>query len=278
MTLYEELYYCMDEYQKFYRFEGDKSFHFFSLEPTNHLMKTPKYVYFSASNKHHAYYVSKRLRQLIEQDILEETDLNLSKSTFMDKRAFNEVIQLVENYQLDDKMLSIECSTSPMISELLAMNFVSNTRKKSNDRRIERVDQQLFSGGYGFCGDWLEVFDLLTFFNSYRRITTSNMIEFLQISRRIVLGDKTGISPVGFLEDSRNLVVGVNPKVYSDFSKYELMNSLERIVDDGLYTKRTQLYRNPDEEIKKIVQEYNIERECFLETEEKIYQKRMNRN
>lgn len=275
MTLYEEVYSQIPELDRFYRFEGYRSFPYFTFERSSHLTRSDNYIYFSSGMKHHNYYVTRRMKQLISNEVLAGTGLKLSRESLIDKGSYNEILSKVRNYSSTAKLLSIECSVSPMMNELLVNNTVSNHKKGTNDRCVERADRKIYGGGYGFCDAWLEVFDLLTYFQSYRRITTANMIEFLQLHRRNVLNGKVCVNPVSFLSDNGSLVVGMNPRLYSDFSKYDLMDSLQTIVDDKLFFSDSLFADDPDEEIKRIVQGFNIEREGILEKTRKVYQKRL---
>lgn len=276
MTLYEEVYDQMSELDRFYRFEGYRSFPYFTFEHGGHLTRNDNYIYFSSGMKHHNYYVTRRMKQLISNEVLHGTGLKLSREFLVDKGSYNEILGMVRNYSSTAKLLSIECSVSPMMNELLEDNTVNNHKKGTNDRCVERTDRRIYGGGYGFCDAWLEVFDLLTYFQSYRRITTANMIEFLQLHRRNILNGKICVNPVSFLSDNSSLVVGINPRLYSDFSKYDLMDSLQTIVDDKLFFRDSLFAANPDEEIRRIVQGYNSEREEILEKTHKVYQKRLN--
>lgn len=273
MTLYEEMYYNMPNLSKFYRFEGFKSFSHYFFQEDEYLNSILNYIYFSGTEGHHMYYVKRRLRQLIYEEILSGTNLNMNKKTLLDTGSFNEIIKCVENYSPTNKLLSIESSISSLMIQLLYNNSVSNRRKMENDRRIERVDYNIYGGGYGFCEEWLRVFDLLTFFTSYRRITTENILDFLHIYRRNLIESKSFQSPVSFLLDPKNLVVRVNTKVYCDFSKYELMDALQKIVESQLYFPGSIFSFEPNEQIRKIVQEYILEREQFLDLQDSIYQR-----
>lgn len=54
--------------------------------------------------------------------------------------------------------LSIEFVLSPLIKQLLVNNYVRNSRKEHGTYFIERVDNRRYGGGYGFFGDWLNIF------------------------------------------------------------------------------------------------------------------------
>lgn len=278
MTLYEEVYYNMPELSKFYRFEGFKSYPRFSNQKDIYMQNSLRYVYFSRTQKHHMYYVIKRLKQLINEEVLKDTDLKLDKQTIVDSTLFNEITKYIENFSFDDRMLSIEFSVSPLMTQLLDKNTISNRCKKTNDRRIERVDyNHRHGGGLGFCDEWLKVFELLTFFYSYRRITNENILDFLYMQRRNLLQAQSILNSVSFLLDPRTIVIKINDKIYSDFCKYELMDSLQKITEDELYFPESILAHDQNESIKSIVGEYILQREYLLELSETIYQKNLSK-
>lgn len=277
MTLYEEIYYNMPNLSKFYRFEGYTSYPRFSIENNLNIENMLNYIYFSGTQKHHMYYVAKRLRQLISNEILKDTDLKFNKKTLLDSGSFNEIVKYIESFSSDYKMLSIEFSVSPLINQLIDKNYISNRRKQENDRRIERVDYNTYKGGYGLCEEWLRIFRLLTFFQSYRRITNDNLLDFLYMQRRNLIESKAIFNSVSFLLDPKNLVVKPNDSIYSDFSKYELMDTLQKIAEDGLYFPESILAIDQDEQIRRIIQEYNLEREFFLTLSNSIYQRNLSK-
>lgn len=277
MTLYEEIYYNMPELSKFYRFEGYNSYPRFDIDNNLNLENMMNYLYFSTTQKHHLYYTAKRLRQLISTEILKDTDLKFNKRMLLDTGSFNEISKRIENFTNDYKMLSIEFGVLPIMNELMTKNFISNREKRESDRRIERVDYNTYKGGYGLCEEWLRVFRILTIFQSYRRITNDNLLDFLYMQRRNLLESKSTINSVSFLLDPRNLVIKPNNDIYSDFSKYKLMDALQRIVVDGLYFPGSILATNKDEQIKRIIQKYNIAREQFLSLSNSIYQRNLSK-
>lgn len=275
MTLYEEIYHNTPELSKFYRFEGYTSHNRFMQLDDMNITSFLNYIYFSGNQKHHMYYVAKRLRQLISREVLKDTDLKFDKKTLLDQGSFNEIANCISNYSFDGKIVSLELSVSPLMNQLLDKNSISNRMKVRNDRRIERVDYNTYRGGYGFCEEWLRVFDLLTFFKSYRRITNDNMLDFLYMQRRNLIESAAILNAVSFLLDPKSLVIKPNEKIFSDFSKYELMDALEKIIEDELYFPSSILAPNPSEEIKRIIQAYNLERSNFLKLSDTIYQKNL---
>ncbi len=158
MTLYEELYYQLSDLPKFYRYEGPGSYVHFSFSKNRILANRNLYVYFSTNMKHHFYYTEKRLKQMIDKEMFYELKYSLSKKNVMNTEKFQEIIKKIENSPIEEKPMSIEFVLSPLIKQLLVNNYVRNSRKEHGTYFIERVDNRRYGGGYGFFGDWLNIF------------------------------------------------------------------------------------------------------------------------
>lgn len=276
MTLFEEMYKESTELSKFYRFEGLNSYSHFPVGNENmHIPQDSGYIYFSQSMKHHQYYVRKRLKQLIDNLMGHGNSIN--KKALLDSGNFNEIVRKIENLQITEKIQSIEFSLSPIIKEILENNSHLNIKKEKYDKRIESCDLRQYNGGYGFCDEWLTVYNLLTYFYGCQRITKENILEFIELYRFCLIKQERTLAATNFLLDESCRTIKINEKVYNDFSKYELMNALEIIVEKELYFPESMFSKNPDQSIKKIIQAYNLERERLLELSESIYRRKLNR-
>lgn len=103
------------------------------------------------------------------------------------------------------------------------------------------------------------------------------MLDFLYALRRNLLNPDLEINLISFLLDPRNQNIRINNKLYSDFTKYDLMNALQNIVEKGLFFPESYFAENPNESVKKIIQAYTRERECILELTENIYERNLKR-
>ena len=264
MSLYKNVLEEFPELKSFYRFEGGGSFHHFNLSSDTILFDTLNYIYFSFSEEHHKYYIKKRLLQLINKEILKDTNITLNKNFAIVKyELFKEVIKAIENYQFDENMISIELHVSPLFYKLLKNNYIKNKRKPHLEQKIERVEAEKYKGGFGFSEDWLVV---LTYFCTYQKITKDNLIEFLYAFRDNRLKTLPKKDLIGFLNNDANKRIIMNTSLYNDFTKYELMNSLQSIVEKTLYNPHSYLDGNSQNKIKKLTQEYSLEREQILES------------
>lgn len=204
-------------------------------------------------------------------------EYNTNKKAFLDSGNFNEMVRRIENWQITEKIQSIEFSLSPIIEEILENNSHLNIKKEKSDKRIESCDKRQYRGGYGFCDEWLTVYNLLTYFYGCQRITKENILEFMELYRFCLIKQERTLSATNFLLDESCRTIKINERIYDDFSKYELMNALEIIVEKELYFPESMFSNNPEQSIKKIIQAYTLERERLLELSESIYRRKLNR-
>lgn len=273
MTLYEEVFANFPETTKFYRFEGYNSSINYSFNQDEYLQNSMRYLHFSATLKHHMYFVGKKLKQLISKEILHELGYNqLNKTTLLDSEIFNTILNRLGNLSTKE-LSSIEYSTLPVMNTIISNNTIRSKDKYANDRRIERVDAAICGGGYGLGDEYLKVFDLLTFFYSYQKISPEIISNYLYTYRRKEIENNASIKPTAFLMSSQNRVIKLNPTLYNDFTKYELMESLERIIETENFFPESIFAHNPSSQVKTIVSEYNLKRERVLKLADTIYKR-----
>ena len=275
MTLYENLYYQLGEYPKFYRFEGINSFNHFSFTTGSILENVNNYIYFSENIRHHFYYVSKRLKQLIDNEILSDVDYKITKKTIHNRDKFQEIINKIETSSFNDIQLSIECLVSPLMKMLIKNNYVYNSKKEHGDLRIERVDKSNRNGGFGFYGEWLELVHFFTYIFAYQKITKEDLITYIYGFRDKSINSNLKINPVSFLANPINRIKVVNDSLKDDFSKYNLMNIIERIIEKELYFTGSYLDVSKNVAIKKIMQAYTLEREYILTSLNENYERKL---
>lgn len=272
MSLYKDLFKQFNDLSDFYRFEGYISNSYFnqhSCQIDSHNLE--QYIYFSSGFKHHQYYVCKRIRQFIQNTILENSEIVLNYQNIVNSDIFKQIIKLVESFPLKEEFISIECKTSPAINDLLYKNYISQSRKKHADKRIEKCDTKIYGGGYGFYGEWIRIFNMLTYFYAYQKISKDDILEYLHIKREKLIK----ISPSSFDDflSSTKRIIKINPSLFSDYGKYSLMDSLQKVLENNLFCDQSNLATNGQETIKNIIQQYNQEREHVLKQTDKIYQK-----
>lgn len=264
----KKFYLQCSDLPKFYRFEGKNSYSHFDFSSRNFLKGATNYTYFSKSFKHHQFYTSKRLRQLINQELLKGTKLTLKKSNITCPEQFNGILQAIESTPIDERQVSIEFTVSPLFMKLIKNNSIRHTEKREGEPYIERVDLKQSGGGYGFSNEWLELFDFFTYFYAHQRITRTDLINFLYAYRNNITHHSFRKSPVPFLAYPERRIIEVSPHVSSSFDKYELMDILERILSKKLCFPNSFLAEQQENGIKQIVAEYLEEKEAMADIQE----------
>lgn len=277
MTIFEEVYYGFANFPKFYRFEGTRTFKNYDFKVIqNPLSSFENYIYFSGTVSHHYYYVQKRIRQIIEKDILYEMKYTLQNKTVVNNEKFQHIVYLIENYCFEEKQNSIEFTTSPFIKKMFYKNYILNTSKSANIPYIERVDPKRSGGGYGLSKEWLEVFNLLTYVFCFQRFTKQDFLDYVYALRRnYSCSLKSNV--LGFLMDKKRQTIQINELLFDDFQKYNLMNALENIIEKKLYFPESILAKNPSLFLKQTIESYTLEREAILEMLDTSYKRKISK-
>ncbi|MCI8394885.1 MAG: hypothetical protein HFH86_05360 [Bacilli bacterium] len=276
MTLYEELYPRLNNLESFYRFEGYKSYqnYIFNDPFANPLQTVNKYVYYSKTLKHHLYYTSKRIEQFLKNEILMEKDRNLWVN--MDIKKIKEIINQILNFQYRNTMSSIELKYCPIFQQLMSQNTVNNMREKeTNQKYIECCDLTRAGGGYGLSEEWLLLLNYLTILYCYREINMEDVKTWFQIFRSNQLKYFPFKFPTIFLEEKRNRKIVINHQLSNHFLKYDIMETMERLVDNHLVNPRSPFGKNPNKMIKETIFEFEKVRKRTLDTLEEIYEQKI---
>lgn len=260
----EEVYSIFSNVLRLYRFEGGNSYNYFDFNNMDSLTDFSNYIYFSKTQKHHYYYTARRMKQLIDREILTETGLSIKKSIVIQPDKFQEIIRLIENYPMDKRITSIEITTSLLIERLLLNNCTFRHLKPKGTNYIERVDTSSSKGGYGFSAEWLKVLKLLTYFYSYQRITREDFIDFVYAFRQNIINPNQKMDTVACVKDPTKRNIKLNRLAISSTSKYELIETLEVIVSKDLYFPFSFISQNPREKIKEITRIYCEEKNRLL--------------
>ncbi len=264
----KKFYLQCSELPKFYRFEGTNSYSHFDFSSQNFLKGATNYTYFSKTFKHHQFYTAKRLRQLINNELLKGTKLSLKKSNIVIPEQFQAILQKVERTPIDERQVSIEFVVSPLFMKLIRNNAIRHIEKHEGEHFIEKVDLKQSGGGYGFCEEWLELFDFFTYFYAHQRITRTDLINFLYAYRNNFIHHTFRNSVVPFLAYPERRIIEGSLHIASSFDKYELMDILERILLKKLYFPDSFLAEQQENGIKQIVVEYLSEKEAMEDIRE----------
>lgn len=244
-----------------YRFQGAKTRSSFSL--TDDEIKGD-YIYFSNSLDHHKYFAVKRIKQLLNQLLLEEYDIPISNKALHSDEGYNAIRHLIINTDKIKSLYSYRLYLADSFEGLIKDNFQYNMTKKSGTRGIERVDRRVYGGGYGVSDEWKELMIYLTYFSASHKISRD---ELLQLVRNMRMTNRLSRKDnIDFLFKETDLYSYViNPHLYSDFNKYNIINALEAILEKGLVIPDSELSKHPQQTIRGVVEEYEKGREKTLE-------------
>ena len=253
-----------------FRFQGGKSFEHFDIKTSTFLdVSRDSYVYLSKSLDHHKYFTIKRIKQLLNRVVLYEKKLQITRKHLQDITNYRTIKNAILNSDKIQNLYSVQLICDRNTITLLKENCFSN-RKKPNETAVEKVDSTYYGGGYGITSDWKELFECLTFFNGYHRIDREDIISLVANMRRMnrINGkDDIDINP----ENPEYYRFSLSPRLESNFTKYAIMDSLEKICDDKSYSPNGTLAKHPSKTIKTIVEDYEKRREKILALIDKHY-------
>lgn len=255
---------------EFYRFQGSNSFEYFNIK-SNKFDDSNHYIYFSRTKNHHYYFAIRRIRQLLNKVVLNNTPYNISNKELENEESFKKITNIVLNKENLKSLKSISLIIDNTYCQLLKANSVYNMLKKNSPYLIERVDRKIYGGGYGISNAWLDLLNDLTLFSSYIRITSIDILNILKNMRR----EKKLASPylISNILDAKERNYRISDNLYNDFHKYNIMNDLEIIYEYKLYFENSSFASNPSKNIKDILTNYQKNREKVLRLIEISHQK-----
>lgn len=254
MSLYDDVITSLKQEnltKELYRFQGGNSFPFFDMTKNPIFnYRNERYTYFSMSVDHHYYFIKLRLRQFINQNILKDTPYRL-KFHQNELHHLEEIKHLILTYPVDFSLKSLEFIYDQSFLELVTSNFSSNKKRKNNHEMVEQVDNGIYGGGFGVCTEWLDLLEYLTFFVIERDISRENMIKFLWSRKNSTLF-------------SSYKKIKINEQIYNNFNKYNIMNTIEQILDSKTYLESSPLAKEPTKTLKKVLTSYQCTRDKTL--------------
>lgn len=246
-----------------YRFQGGNSFECFDIKTSKFVDSSrDSYVYLSNSLDHHKYFTIKRIRQLLNKQILKEEELQISCKDLRNNDTYPRIKNLVLNSEKLQDMYSVCLLCDNNAVTLMKENsFPQN--KKIIGKSLERVDRRVYGGGFGVASEWKDLLTCLTYFNGYQRIDRNSIITLLANMR--TSGRVNNKENIEFLFTNPSYYhFEPSPKLESDFTKYEIINALEQILENSTYSPESTLAENPNKTIKKVVEDYERGREKVL--------------
>lgn len=250
LTLFEEVLESNKKdnlVQSIYRFQGGNSIEKINFDEGRFNYRDPdSYIYFSKTFKHHKYFSSRRLSQFINESVLKGSDLAISKKGLTDALEFKSLEGALENFSFCGGLSSLEFCIHPFFLSLLEENTINSRKKISQVKLPEKVDGRKYSGGFGLCGEWLELLDYFTFFVKTRELKNEHLLLFLRNLRKSVNNSKVyhRIDNTSFIE-GMSYRIYFNESIFNPFGKYKLMDCMERIYEKGLYLEGSRFEKDP---------------------------------
>ncbi len=235
----------------FYRFQGGHSFNTFAYNEQEVQYQNPnRYTYFSAGKKHHEYYTQKRVNQALIH-LLDHT-LPSNFLSHHNPKQMQEIPRLLTSLQnMEGINIHLVCFSFHFFEETFKLiwqnSYLDHTTKKEITNCPERVDSRIKGGGYGLNQDWLHLFYLSTFLTSVTPIEKQTLEKYLT--------DLT-FSQNALLELKQKQRFYLSPKFLSPYTKYELADTLENIVETKTYNPNSPLAKEPKKTIKTFIKKY----------------------
>ena len=184
MTTYNQITQDLikDGTKEFYRFQGHNSFECYDIRNNRFNNNDSHYVYVSSSKDHHYYFTVKRIKQLINTIVLNDTTYQITKKQITDNEKYKNIKKIIFNSDKVRHLNSISLVCDQIYYVLLKENCI-NSYEKTKDSGIERVDRKVFGGGYGVTDAWLDLFNDLTYFSSHLKISTVDVLNLLKKMR-----------------------------------------------------------------------------------------------
>ncbi len=243
-----------DTTKEYYRFQGAKT--------ASRMDIGADYIYFSKSIDHHMYFTIKRLKQLLSKLLLEE-DIIFNQRSLRNPDECRRINNLVLNSEQIENLFSYRLVCSKNIDGLLKQNCIFSDRKPDKKKYIERVDRRVYGGGYGVADEWRELMIYLTYFTARQKINREDLLEIIrQMKISGSMNRKDNIAHI--IRKPENYTYRINDGLLSDFNKYNIIDVLERILEKGLANPESELSTAPDKTIRRIVDDYERDREKTL--------------
>ena len=270
VTTYEKIAssFVHDGEKEFYRFQGHNSFDYFNIKTNKFDSWSSHYVYFSGSVNHHYYFMLKRLKQLLNMVVLDDTSYMVSGKSLQDINTYKKIRSIVADSCDLKNLNSISLVCDREFFRLISENSVRNSEKVKRGM-VEKVDRRVYGGGYGVTDAWLDLFNDLAYFSSYSRITNNDILFLLREMRGS--GKFSNPETIKSVLADKLKTFKIFEHLYDDFHKYDIMDDLERIIDGEFYLQTSGLANNPSETIKTVLSSYQSKREKVLRLVDKHY-------
>lgn len=241
-----------------YRFQGGIAPKRIVVEGKNKIIipNEDAYTYLSKHEDHHKYFAKRKIKQVITRiSKSEEFDLyNYNNVRYQDYRN---LLEDILTYSLEyGSFESIKFFVEPSFINLLEDNYIYPKENVITCKFVNRVDKTIKEGGYGIADEWQNLFKLLTLGHQVQIISIDEII-FMIKKMNYSCRDTNKI--MSFL-DKNNTQFEINEKILSTFTKCEIKDSMQLIIDRKLYKEGSTLDTNPSLVINQTIENYEIQR------------------
>ena len=276
MTLYRHAIYELNHdniVKEMYRFQGANSYEHFNIRTSRYNTDTEEsFLYFSKSIDHHEYFTIKRIRQLLNKVLEEESEYRVTTKDLINQDSFTSIKNIVINTPKLEDLYSIKLVVNRNIDQLLKENSFKQEEKRKVGS-VEKVDRRVYGGGYGLTKEWKELLYYLTYFTSFHTIDRKDIVKLLTNMRRT--GRINRKDNIDFLvKDPENYKFNLSEPIQSDFTKYQIINCLEEILEKGTFSEESELGINPNKTIRTVVDDYERGKEKVLTLFDSYYRDR----
>lgn len=222
-----------------------------------------RYRFFSNTEQHHRYFLTKKIFKLIE------ANYDITLNNIRDKNLLFKLDYIIDI--LSHEMISINI-TYYLIDHyfwfLLHDNSYSNGHY-SNRKIIQKVDSRIYQGGFGISSQWLNLFNNFTYFSKDMTISSKEIITYLNVLKKLIIQSEKKYFR-DFKVNAASCLINkscpyqVNDNLFNNFTKYEIIKTLESIIDNKLYHKQSTLNTNPSICIKNAVESYENNKKLLL--------------
>ena len=245
--------------REYFRFEGGKTNSRFDINSEDN----EGYIYISNSLNHHMYFSLKRIKQILNREMLELEHMPLTCKTIRDCEIYPRIKNLILYDENLSSVYSFRLGSCPIVDSLLRENAVYPNRQETKNKSAQRVDRRVYGGGYGLSEEWKRLFAALTYYTARTKITRKDLLELLAKMR--ATGKLTQKDNIKFLlSDNDRYQYRINHNLESDFHKYSIIDALESILERGEAREDSTLANNPKKTIRRVVEEYERGREKTL--------------
>lgn len=221
-----------------------------------------KFIYFSKTEKHHAYYIFSKVLKIINSELRKAKDMpqikslnleNFRSTEFLNKANYN-IIKEVQKFFRDYIPPQYIELVSLKYLEAFSRNFeecaIKNHKKLSASNEPEISDTRFFGGAYGINDAWLELLKSSIVSTSSMSFSMDQFFDFILDSSAVGDVERKSLKPIinsnPQLLDILNISTRKqleNPKFKDKNNINDIKHYLQAIEDYKLYNQEKPLNR-----------------------------------